>query len=227
MNERWINDCWAKGYCKQYQTEYCNDNCIGYQQLKFLYRTSGMPTKYHHLHSLDLSKKDEKVQEKLEEFRDNVVEKVEEGKGIVMVSPNKGNGKTSWSCIIMNEYFKNIALENNMKVRGKFISVPEFLQGLKDDFDRDDKQMEKTKKHIREADLVIWDDIGAETPTRWVKETLYTFINYRISNDKSQIYTSNKTVSQLENVLGERIFSRIKGQCLGVIFKGRDRRVNP
>lgn len=206
-------------------TDNCNKNCLGYQQLKFLYKTSGIPKKYQHLHNLDLQKSDKGIQSTLENFRDNIVENVEKGKGVIMVSQNKGNGKTSWACIFLNSYFREIALTNNLRVRGKFISVPDFLQGLRDDFDKEQKEMNKIKKHIREADIVVWDDIGVETPTKWVRETLYNFINYRISNEMTQIYTSNRTVSELENILGERIFSRIRGQCLGVIFSGKDMRI--
>lgn len=216
--------CWGENYCKQYNKEVCNINCIGYNQLKFLYRTSNIPKRYQYLHHLELHKIDKNKQKKLEKFRDNIKEKVDEGRGLILLSENKGNGKTSWGCIMMNAYFKEIALSNNLRVRGKFISVPEFLQNLKDDFDRDEKEMEKFKKHIKQADLVIWDDIGAEMPTKWVRETLYNYINYRISNNLSQIYTSNKEVNSLKEKLGDRILSRMRGQCLGIRFSSPDMR---
>jgi len=214
--------CWAETYCKQYNTDICNTDCVGYNQLKFLYRTSNIPKRYQYLQHLELHNLDKDKQKKLEEIKGNIKEYVDEGKGLMLISQNKGNGKTSWACILMNAYFKEVALKNNLRVRGKFVSVPEFLQNLKDDFDRDEKEMEKFKKHIKQADLVIWDDIGAEMPTKWAKEVLYNYINYRISNNLSQIYTSNKEVDQLEEMLGERIYSRMKGQSLGMRFASPD-----
>lgn len=216
--------CWAQDYCKKHNTDYCNEYCIGYNQLKFLYTTSNIPEKYQYLHHLELDEVDQNKQEFLENFRDNIFENVKKGKGLILLSPQKGNGKTSWACIMLNAYIKTVALDNNMEVRVKFVSVPELMQNLKDDFDRDEKQMDKFKKHIKKADLVVWDDIGAENPSTWAKEVLYNYINYRISNNLSQIYTSNKPKEELEKVLGERIFSRMLGQCQGLVLKGRDHR---
>jgi len=216
--------CWADQYCSKYDTEQCNTNCVGYHQLKFLYQTSNMPQKYQYIHSLRLNKEPQEVKQLLIKWKNNIKRYMEKGKGLLLVSKTKGNGKTTWACIIMNEYFKKIALTNNLKVRGKFINVPEFLNNLKDDFDRSEKQMEKTKKHLKTADLVIWDDIGAEMESKWVRETLYNFINYRISNNLSQIYTSNRTKNELEEHLDDRIYSRIRGQCDGITFFGPDQR---
>lgn len=217
-------ECWAEDYCKQHNTEYCNEYCIGYNQLKFLYRVSNIPKKYQKVHNLQLTEVDSDKQSFLESFRDNIVENVEKGKGLILLSPVRGNGKTTWACIMLNAYIKAVALDNDMSVRVKFISVPELMQSLKDDFNREEKEMEKFKKHIKQADLVVWDDIGAENPSNWAKEVLYNYINYRISNNLSQIYTSNKSKEDLERVLGERIFSRMLGQCQGLILKGDDHR---
>ncbi|MFW6130525.1 MAG: DnaA ATPase domain-containing protein [Atribacterota bacterium] len=217
-------DCWMNEICKSSNSDYCNVYCVGYQQLKYLYNSSNMPKKYQGLFDLKLSEVDIGIYRKLKQFKNNILDNINNGRGVFLYSQNKGNGKTSWACILMNEYFKQIALKNNLECRGLFISVPVFLQDLRDDFEKEEKQMNIIKRQLREVDIVIWDDIGTEKPTDWVRETLYSFINYRISNDLSQIYTTNVAPGMLQKNLGERIISRINGQCLTLELRGADKR---
>jgi len=220
-------DCWVKDFCNSFNKERCCKTCIGYQQLKFLYNSSGMPQKYRgefSINNYEIPNVDAKKYRELKKFKKDIVKNINKGKGIFIHSNNKGNGKTTWVCILMNNYFKEIALENNLRVRGKFINVPMFFQSLKDDFDRKEKEMDSIKRQLKNIDLIIWDDIGAESPNNWVRETLYSYINYRISNDLSQFYTSNLSMEKLKKNLNERIISRIKGQCKLLEFKGADMR---
>ena len=217
--------CWATEYCKSHDKEHiCNKFCIGFNQLKYLYKSSNMPVRYQGLYDLQLIGEDLDVYNFLVSFKQNIVKNVQAGESLFFGSEHKGNGKTSWACILMNQYFKKIALKNNLRCRGIFINVPEFLNNLKDDFSRDDKEHEETKYNIKVADMVIWDDIGAEKESTWVKETLYNYINHRYSNNLFQLYTSNIPVPLLRDRLGERILSRIRGQCQSLRFDEKDKR---
>jgi DNA replication protein DnaC len=192
-----------------------------------------MPTKYQKGIQLTLTE-DERGQKDrasylfLREWLQNVIKNVELGSGLYLVSKNKGNGKTAWACKIMNEYFKKVALTNSMRCRGIFINVPTFLQDLRNNMDQQDDILQFKLDSILSADIVIWDDIGTENPTNWVKERLYGFINHRYSNNLTQIFTSNVLLEDLskENFMGERIVSRIVGQCKIVEFFQSDRRAD-
>jgi DNA replication protein DnaC len=166
------------------------------------------------------------VYKELNRWRLDVKYNVYRGKGLFLYSETKGNGKTSWACKILNEYLKKVCLTNNLKCRGIFVNVPDFLQGVRNEISTDGNDMHELVDHIKEADIVVWDDIGVEKPSDWVREQLYILINYRESNNLSQVYTSNINLSTLQNekYLGGRIVSRINGQCDKYEFKGDDRR---
>lgn len=224
--------CWAESYCTVYPHQ-CSDICVGYLQLNNIYSQSRMPLKYQYNIPLDCPVEDKDAYFKLKDYQDNVVQMVKNGYGIFIYSPTKGNGKTTWACKIMNQYFRKVALRNNMMCRGLFINIPDFLEQLKDGFNNKEMsdEMVELKEELRKVDLVIWDDIGTETPSNWVRQQLYTFINHRDGNGLANIYTSNLPIATLmeENYLGERIGSRIYGHCSDFLveFKARvDRRIH-
>jgi DNA replication protein DnaC len=221
-----VKRCQAETYCKGYPNK-CHDLCIGYVQLQIIYKLSRMPLKYQYPIKLEATENDDLDSfYLLNDFKNNVMEHVRKGDSLFIFSRNKGNGKTSWACKIMNEYFKHVALNNNQSCRGLFINVPEFFDTLRRDMDNPSEEVEELIRNIRKADIVIWDDIGTETPTKWVREKLYTYINYRESNLKTQIFTSNipPDILKQEEYLGERIVSRILGQCAVIEFVAEDKR---
>lgn len=226
-----MNRCQAEKYCKGFPDR-CHEYCIGYVQLHNIYKLSGIPKKYQY--DLPLTcERDDRDRDAfvfLRDFQNDIEDHIKEGHGLFIHSATKGNGKTSWACKIMNEHFKKVAIENNLRCRGLFINVPDFLDKLREDMDKDDdelsEEMRETQYCIRTADLVIWDDIGTENPTKWVRQTLYKFINFREANNKSQIFTSNVPLLDLvrEEYLGERVVNRIAGQCKVVEIAGPSRR---
>lgn len=223
-----MKKCWAESYCKAFNEERsnCTKHCIGFVQLNRVYELSYMPKKYQYGTQLScpIDSVDRPAYELLKEWKADVVENVQRGDGLYLWSKRKGNGKTSWSCNIMNDYFKAVALRNNMRCRGLFISVPEFFAKVRDSFREPSVELNEMLENIRKADLVIFDDILAEKPSAWVAEQLYILINYRESNMLSNIFTSNLPPSAVGEQLDERIESRIYGQCEVIEFKGEDKR---
>ena len=230
IKKEWLGNCWAESYCKGYPHK-CGYACIGYAQLDNVYRLSGMPERYQRDVALNLAGDDgEKDRDAYLFLRDFMLDgsNIDGGKGLYIVSKYKGNGKTAWACKIMSEHFKRIALTNNLRCRGVYINVPTFLQELRLSMDKQSDAVEAKLEHIESADLVIWDDIGTENPSAWVRERLYSFINHRYANNLSQVFTSNIYLEELANerYMGERIVSRIAGQCTIVEFLQKDRRAD-
>lgn len=224
--------CQAQSYCKG-RPHKCDIYCIGYVQMHNIYTLSNMPKKYQYGVALTAPDEDLDTFRALKAWQDNVEENIQQGKGLFLYSRTKGNGKTSWCCKIMNEYFRKVALANNLRCRGLYVNVPEFFQDLRNlmdmGTDEDRIRMRDLIENIKTADLVLWDDIGTESPTKWVREQLYIFINHREANGLSQFYTSNIPPEELvdEKMLGERIVSRILGQCDAYeFFSTVDKRVN-
>lgn len=220
-----MNRCQAEAYCKGFPHK-CQEFCIGYVQMQNIYDLSYIPKKYQFEIPLVPDQEDRSAFMTLREFQLSVEDHIKEGHGLFIHSKSKGNGKTSWACKIMNEYFRKVAMTNNLRCRGLFVNVPEFLDKLRDAMDEPSEEVRDFCQEIMRADLVIWDDIGTENPSKWVRQTLYKYINYRESNAKSQIFTSNIPLMELvkEEFLGERVVNRIKGQCKIIEFVGQSRR---
>lgn len=225
-SEEDLNKCHAEHYCRQSSTDRCHEFCIGYVQLENVYELSNIPKKYQYELPLTSPTIDRDSYIRLKDFMDNIKENVELGNGVFLYSERKGNGKTSWACKLMNAYLRHVALTNNMRCRGLFVNVPRFLQDIRNNFSNPSEQTQDMIKEIHRADLVIWDDIGAENPSDWVRESLYSFISTREADNLSQIYTSNVSLETLRSneYLGERIVSRILGQCMVIKFFGDDMR---
>src|SRR5699024_11838101 len=112
-----------------------------------------------------------------------------------------------------NTYFKELAYHNMQNCMELYVNVPQFFNELKESFDNPTVEFNTKKARIKKADLVIWDDIGAERPTDFVRDILYTYIDYKYTEQKSQIFTSNVSCEELskEYWLGTRITIRMKG----------------
>lgn len=67
-------------------------------------------------------------------------------------------------------------------------------------------------ERIRTAELLILDDIGAEIKKEWVDIELFRLIDYRYSNQRVTIFTSNISMNNLK--LNERIVDRIFSMCI-------------
>lgn len=199
----------------------CGTYCIGRIQMYNIYALSNMPKRFRKEIPLIPDDIDRDAFLFMRDWRDNVVENVEEGKGLFIVGRTKGTGKTTWATKIMNSYFLKVALSNNLRCRGLYVNVPRFFQDLKNSFDNPTEEFQEFLDNIHNADLVIWDDIGTESPTNFVRDTLYAYIDYRYVQEKSQIFTSNIPIEHLneEEWMGERIVSRILGCCEVVELK--------
>lgn len=207
----------------------CDRYCVGRIQMSNIYHLSNIPKRFRKEIPITPEPQDADAFVKLREWRQNVVSHVEKGEGLFIVGRTKGTGKTTWATKIMNSYFLEVALTNNLRCRGLYVNVPQFFQDLKNSFDNPSEEFTEFEKNIKTADMVIWDDIGTESPTRFVRDILYTYIDYRYANEKTQIFTSNVLTEHLEHEdwLGDRIVSRILGSSEEIEFKARiDKRVS-
>ena len=110
-----------------------------------------------------------------------------------------------------------------------FYSVNNILRREKRDFDLSLEYRVGLVNEILENPprILILDDIGAEKATDWAVETLFVIINDRYEKMLPTIYTSNLSLQQLGETLGDRIASRIAGSCALIDLGNKDRRVEP
>lgn len=153
------------------------------------------------------------------EYLNNVVENVKQGKGLY-IHGNAGNGKTTWAYKIARKYIATLAYnKHSPRTAVYFANVPELMNDLKLGFS-DNEMQRRLNYSIENADLVIFDDIGAENSTDWAQEQLYHYINYRYANGKATIFTSNIPPNSLE----KRIADRVNGMTQILEFKSGSQR---
>jgi len=92
---------------------------------------------------------------------------------------------------------------------------------------RDDEDVVLLMEQIRETPLLLLDDVGAGTMSDYTRQQTYMILNYRFSNRKSTIITTNMGLKQLERpeYLDKRNMSRILSNAVGAPVGGRDRRL--
>jgi len=72
------------------------------------------------------------------------------------------------------------------------------------------------------CDLLIIDDLGTELPSQYSKSALYNIIDTRTLNKKRMIISTNKTISELDEIYDQRIISRLIGDFTVLKFYGHD-----
>lgn len=210
-------DCWYKNVCTY---DFCT-NCIRYAEMKYLMDNSGIPKNRQYPQEL-VADVDLEPYTILADIKDDIVFFVENGQNVFICSRNTGNGKTSWAIKLMLRYFNEIWAGNGFRVRGLFVNVPTLLLQLKN---FDNPLSDEYKKNLMEADLVVWDEIASSSISNYDYGNLLMFLDYRISAEKSNVFTSNAVSSaELEKNVGSKLASRIWNTSTIVEFKGKDRR---
>ena len=210
-------ECWYRNVCKLECT-----NCIRFIEILYLINNSGIPKNQQKPIALHPNGVDLPEFRKLKKIKDNIVNFVKQGKNLYISSKSSGTAKTSWSIKLMLKYFDSIWNGNGQRVRGLFIHTPTFLQQLKD---FDNPLTTEYKELIKSCDLVVWDDIATSHMSNYEYTQLLIYIDHRILNGKSNIYTSNvTTLESLEEIVGSRLASRIFSTSKVIEFKAADGR---
>ncbi|MDQ0193897.1 primosomal protein DnaI [Paenibacillus wynnii] len=124
-----------------------------------------------------------------------------------------GTGKTFLMCYLLHE----LAVAG---YSGVIVYMPDFVEDLKSIM-MDGQKLKETVDTMKNCDLLIFDDIGAENLNPWARDhVLGAILNYRM-NRKPTFYTSNYPLDGLEKHLsftskdgeeqykGQRLMDRI------------------
>ena len=105
-----------------------------------------------------------------------------------------------------------------------FVHVPRFLAALR----QATAEGRAIERQATGVPVLCLDDLGAERPTEWVRETLLAIIDARCNAKLPTIVTSNCSPGELDAHLGDpagRIPDRIVGTCRIVGFAGESFRL--
>lgn len=150
-------------------------------------------------------------------------------KGLYLYGPF-GTGKTYLLGAIANA----LALK---KVASMIVYVPEFVRELKQSIH--DHTLEEKINFVKQAPVLMFDDIGAESMSSWVRDEVYgPILQYRMLEKLPTFFTSNFSLRDLEHHLtytqrGEeeklkagRIIERIQFLAEPVKYDGPNKRFN-
>jgi DNA replication protein DnaC len=108
----------------------------------------------------------------------------EEPKGWLALAGPSGCGKTHLAAAIAN-----YCIENGRPAL--YITVPDLLDHLRATFSPDSEMpYDEFFEQIRNAPLLILDDLGAQTGTPWAKEKLDQLLSYRFSEQLPTVIVS-------------------------------------
>ena len=216
-----IKDCWYKEVC----TNQCSNSCIRYNAMKSLLSYSNLPPSKHIPVQLIPMEVDLNSFCKLAEIKNNIKDFVQSGSNLYIYSSVTGNGKTSWSIKLLLKYFDEIWAGSSDTCKGLFINVPNLLSDLKQNISNNSESFNLLRDNITRADLVIWDDIASTQLSEYDHSQLFSFIDKRMLENKSNIFTGNLTSeSQLSKNIGKRLTSRIWNSSTLIQLRGSDRR---
>lgn len=141
-----------------------------------------------------------------------------------------GSGKTYLIAALLNELAKK-------DYKTVLVYYPELLTKLKSSFDIEgENNYSDLLIAVKQADILLLDDLGAETVTNWSRdEILGTILQYRMENNLSTFITSNLNIEELEihlslaknnmdKVKARRIIERIKQLTFDLELISKNRR---
>ena len=141
----------------------------------------------------------------------------EDPQGWLVLSGGYGAGKTHLAAAIASE---RLAVGQSV-----FFSItPDLLDHLRATFaPTSETQYDELFDKVREAGLLVLDDLGAENGTAWATEKLFQIINYRYNYRMPTVITTNH---QLQSRLDERLRSRLSDLSFvqSVVIKAGDYR---
>ncbi len=153
------------------------------------------------------------------EYVDDFDTRKDKGQGLLFYG-NIGTGKTYLACCI-----GNALLESGHKVC--FTTISDLIQGRNyyTGYNRDSENI--TKDTVRNADLLIIDELDDKNRSQKENDILYAVINDRYNSGKPMIITTNLFIEEIKQISSsaiQRQFDRILQRCTPVQFNGKSTR---
>lgn len=237
--------------CKKAGSEQCNTMCFpfvflhGTQGESGMWKTRNVPKKYDgcSMDNLPIKDTNPKAFTVIEKYcSDPIGFVIEKGVGLFLYSiPNAenrfgtGTGKTTSAITILNQFTIEASrehLKGNLKLESNpslFMKASElqniYNQQFRGTLEQQNSASEtfyKMKDRMKKVPLLVLDDIAIREISQAFENELYEVIDYRATNELATIFTSNLAITELGNMIGDRIASRIDGMAVKVAFQGKD-----
>ncbi len=130
-----------------------------------------------------------------------------EPRGWLVLQGASGSGKTHLAA----------ALANAVIVAGRpalFMVVPDLLDHLRTTYAPESEvPYDRLFDQVRNAELLVLDDLGAQSATPWAEEKLYQLINHRFNLALPTVFTLSRPLNELD----ERLRSRMGDAALAQV----------
>jgi primosomal protein DnaI len=179
---------------------------------------------------MEIFDKDSAREEAVDQLNQYIFQTREEGlqgSGLYLAG-SLGTGKTFLMCYMLHELAKS-------GFSGAIVYMPDFAEDLKAMF-QEPQKLKETIDVLKETDLLVFDDIGAENLNPWLRDhVMGAILNYRM-NRKPTFFTSNHDLDALEQHFsftskdgdeefkGRRIMDRIRPFVDVILVNGYNKR---
>lgn len=140
-----------------------------------------------------------------------IAEGFNDARNLILLGPT-GSGKTSIAYAIGREIY----------ILGHKVKIWQAAE-LFDEM-RTQEKAQIVLESVKNAELLILDDLGSERKTEWVEERLFLIIDYRWQWQLPIIVTTNLTNEEFSTKLSERISSRLRDNAMHITVTGKDYR---
>ncbi|MDA8477697.1 DNA replication protein DnaC [Citrobacter sp. Awk 4] len=127
-------------------------------------------------------------------------------------SGTPGTGKNHLAAAICNE----------LLLRGKsvlIITVADIMSAMKETFTNRETSEEQLLNDLSNVDLLVIDEIGVQTESRYEKVIINQIVDRRSSSKRPTGMLTNSNMEEMSKLLGERVMDRMMlGDSLYVIF---------
>lgn len=236
-------DCQNCIYCDRCKQPNKNrPACLIYTRYNNLLRLAKIPKRYRrcNVDNLPFKESNPEAYRKVMKYCNDILHYTEDGHSIYLYSnPTKGNemgtgtGKTTAACSILNKFLEEYVWwattnrKNISNVPALFVKCSDFQNKYTEQFRN---QMGAStdyyiaKSNMMLCNLLVLDDIAIRNCSQGFMAELYEVINHRVSEELPTIYTSNISREKLDEVLDQRIQSRMYEHCIPIELSGEDNR---
>jgi len=144
---------------------------------------------------------------------------LDKSKGIYLYG-SPGTGKTYLSVCLIKEL-------SRVGIRSLLIPMIDFIGRVREESFKFNVESIDYERRVRDTELLVLDDFGAEKLTEWVEELIHSIVDYRYRRNLPTIFTSNYSLEEMlgrfySPIVGERIISRIRQMCYVISVEGEN-----
>jgi len=119
--------------------------------------------------------------------------------GWLVISGPSGSGKTHLGAAIVNERVRQAS-------PALYITTPDLLDRLRAGFNPDaESAYDESLENLKNAPLLVLDDLGVQSGTSWAKEKLDQLLTFRFNNELPTVIITAVAVDELDDRLRTRL----------------------